>query len=154
MSEKRIIFNKKYLAKVFSLSLLLMIFVTGCGRKADETSDRDKKTTEAVTEATTGENADAGADRVDEDSKMNSSSTAKTASDKSFELVAGKTFKVVGSVFALEWSDEVTINDDGSFDLGITWLFCSFGRTLSNRCGFGAAALCGPRGLSLRGRSS
>ena len=116
MSEKRIIFNKKYLAKIFSLSLLLMIFVTGCGRKAVETSDRDKKTTESVTEATTGENADAGADRVDEDSKMNSSSTAKTASDKSFELVAGKTFKVVGSVFALEWSDEVTINDDGSFD--------------------------------------
>ena len=38
-----------------------------------------------------------------------------SSSELDYSSVAGKTFKVYGSGFALEWSDEFTISSDGSF---------------------------------------
>ena len=98
-----------------------MLSMTACGKKNVVSENTGEATTELIAvdnseeskkdsleikleEAKDVVNPDAGEENSDEKDSLDS-----------YKEIAGKTFKVVGSKYALEWTDEFTVKDDGSF---------------------------------------
>ena len=103
---------------LLGIALACMLSMTACGNKVEDYSDK-KKTTEAVTEATTEASTEAKTEEESTDvDARNDNATAKKSEEvdtDAYKEIAGKTFKVVASKYALEWQDEFTVKDDGSF---------------------------------------
>lgn len=122
--------------KKFSLILLLsmgLILTTSCGIDKDklkgdtsteetveEDEDDEEDTTEEKVEPVSEEQEkESSKDDLDDatlsDADKHAIASANANGNLDYSFLSGKTFKVYGSKFALEWSDEFTISSDGTY---------------------------------------
>ena len=50
-----------------------------------------------------------------DNTEIKTESTTESVDYSQFDIISGKSYKVFGSKFALEWTDIITVNNDGSF---------------------------------------
>ncbi|MCR5102866.1 MAG: SPOR domain-containing protein [Eubacterium sp.] len=112
--------NKKYLIIGLIMSMSL---ITGCGisdftnLKNSENENNDE-ITEVVTEITTEEVSEESTTTEAENYTTEiekTESTTESVDYSQFDIISGKSYKVFGSQYALEWTDVISVNQDGSF---------------------------------------